>query len=49
VIVLFLWDTVRVWWLISQPDRRLLLRAVLRLRCDTTLWNAVKAGSDIAK
>lgn len=41
VVVLFLWDTVCVWWLFSQPDRRLPFRTVLRLRCDTVIWSAV--------
>ena len=41
VVVLFLWDTVCVWWLFSQPDRRLPFRTVFRLRCDTVIWSAV--------
>ena len=41
VIGLFLWDTVCVWWLFAQPDRRLPFRTVLRLRCDTVIWGAV--------
>jgi hypothetical protein len=41
VIVLFLWDTVCVWWLFSQPDRRLSFPTILRLRCDTVIWGAV--------
>ncbi len=41
VVVLFLWDTVCVWWLFRQPDRRLPFRTVLRLRCDTVIWSAV--------
>jgi hypothetical protein len=41
VIVLFLWDTICVWWLFTQPDRRLSFRVVFRLRCDTVVWSAV--------
>jgi hypothetical protein len=41
VAVLFLWDTVCVWWLFSQPDRRLAFRTVLRLCCDTVIWSAI--------
>ncbi len=41
VVVLFLWDTVCVWWLFAQPDRPLSFRTVLRLRCDTVIWSAV--------
>jgi hypothetical protein len=41
VVVLFLWDTLCIWWLFSQPDRRLPFRAVLRLRCDTVIWSAI--------
>jgi len=40
-IVLFLWDSVCVWWLFSQPDRRLSWRLVLRLRADTVIWSAL--------
>jgi hypothetical protein len=41
LVVLFLWDTLSLWWLFSQPDRRLPFRAVLRLRTDSALWTAV--------
>jgi hypothetical protein len=41
VIVLFLWDSVCVWWLFSQPDRPLSWRKVLRIRCDTVIWSAI--------
>lgn len=41
VVVLFLWDTYSLWWLFSQPDRRLPFRKVLRARTDATLWSAV--------
>lgn len=41
VAVLFLWDTVCVWWLFSQPDRPLSWRTVFRIRCDTVIWSAV--------
>ncbi len=40
-VVLFLWDTVSLWWLFSQPDRPLPFRAVLRARTDTVLWSAI--------
>ncbi len=41
VVVLFLWDTVSLWWLFSQPDRPLSFRTVLRIRTDTILWSAI--------
>ncbi len=41
VIVLFLWDTVCLWWLFSQPDQPLPFRMVLRARTDSVLWSAV--------
>jgi hypothetical protein len=41
VVVLFLWDTVCVWWLFAQPERRLPFHTVLRVRCDTVIWSAV--------
>lgn len=41
VVVLFLWDTVCIWWLFSQPDRPLLWRRVCRIRSDTVIWSAV--------
>ncbi len=40
VIVLFLWDSVSLWWLFSQPHRRLRFRPVLRARMESTLWSA---------
>ncbi len=40
LVALFLWDTLNLWWLFSQPDRRLPLRPLLRLRADTALWTA---------
>ncbi len=41
MLVLFLWDTVCVWWLFSRPGRRLPFRTVLRARVDTVIWSAV--------
>ncbi len=41
LIVLFSWDSVCVWWLFSQPDRRLPFRKALRIRCDTVIWAAI--------
>jgi hypothetical protein len=41
VVVLFGWDTLCLWWLFSQPDRRLPFRTVLRVRTDTVIWSAV--------
>ena len=41
VVVLFLWDTVCVWWLFSQPDQPLSWRMVFRIRCDTVIWSAI--------
>lgn len=41
VIVLFMWDTISLWWLFSQPDRHLPFRIVLRARTDSVLWSAV--------
>jgi hypothetical protein len=38
---LFLYDSVCLWWLFSQPDRRLSWRQVLRLRSDTVIWSAL--------
>lgn len=40
-VVLFLWDTVSLWWLFSLPDRPLPFRPVLRERVDASLWTAV--------
>lgn len=40
-VVLFSWDTFCLWWLFSQPDRRLPFRGVFRLRSDTIIWSAV--------
>jgi hypothetical protein len=39
--VLFLWDTVCVWWLFSLPHRQLSFRTVLRARVDTVIWSAI--------
>ena len=41
LLVLFVWDTVCVWWLFSLPHRRLSFRTVLRARVDTVIWSAV--------
>jgi hypothetical protein len=41
VVVLFVWDTLCLWWLFSQPDRRLPFLTVLRARTDTAVWSAV--------
>lgn len=41
VVALFLWDSVCVWWLFSQPDRRLPFGKALRIRCDTVIWAAI--------
>jgi hypothetical protein len=41
VAVLFFWDTFSLWWLFSQPDRKLPFRKVLRARTDSALWSAV--------
>jgi hypothetical protein len=41
LVVLFLWDTLSLWWLFSQPDRWLPFRAVLRPRTDSALWTAI--------
>jgi hypothetical protein len=43
LVVLFLWDTINLWWLFSQPDpsRRPPFRLVLRERCNSILWSAI--------
>jgi hypothetical protein len=41
LVVLFLWDTLNLWWLYSQPDRRLPFWTVLRARTDSVIWSAV--------
>jgi hypothetical protein len=41
LLVLFVWDTVCVWWLFSRPDRRLPFRTVFRARVDTVIWSAI--------
>jgi hypothetical protein len=40
-VVLFLWDTVSLWWLFSQPDRPVPFGTVLRARADSVLWSAI--------
>jgi hypothetical protein len=41
--VLFLWDTLNLWWLFSQPhpERRPAFRVVFRARTDSILWSAI--------
>ena len=41
LVVLFLWDTICLWWLFSQPHRDLPFRMILRVRTDTILWSAI--------
>jgi hypothetical protein len=41
LVVLFLWDTLSLWWLFSQPHRRLPFRTFLRTRTDSVLWAAI--------
>ncbi len=41
LVVLFSWDTFSLWWLFSQPDRRLLFGMFLRARADAMLWSAI--------
>jgi hypothetical protein len=41
VAVLFTWDTFSLWWLFTQPDRRLPFPKVLRARADATIWSAI--------
>ncbi len=41
LIILFLWDAVSQWWLLSLPDHPLPFWAVFRERVDATLWTAV--------
>jgi hypothetical protein len=41
LVVLFLWDAIVLWWLFSQPSRRLSFRIVLRARTDSALWSAI--------
>jgi hypothetical protein len=41
LLVLFLWDTICLWWLFSQPGIWLPFRTVLRARTDAMVWSAV--------
>jgi hypothetical protein len=41
LVILFLWDTISLWWLFSQPDQAVPFRMVLRARTDSVLWSAV--------
>jgi hypothetical protein len=42
-VVLFVWDTVNLWWLFSQPhpERRPAYWVLFRARTDSILWSAV--------
>ena len=43
LVVLFLWDTINLWWLFSQPhpEHRPPFRIVLRARTDSIQWSAI--------
>jgi uncharacterized membrane protein YbhN (UPF0104 family) len=43
LVVLFLWDTLNLWWLFSQPhpEHRPTFRTVLRARTDSIQWSAI--------
>ncbi len=43
LVVLFIWDTLNLWWLFSQPhpEHRPPFRLVLRARTDSILWSAI--------
>src|SRR5262249_19634652 len=41
LLVMFLWDTVSLWWLLSLPDQPVSFPMVLRKRIDASLWTAV--------
>lgn len=40
-VVLFLWDTVSLWWLFSQPTSWVSFGVVLRARTDSLHWSAI--------
>ena len=42
-VVLFLWDTLNLWWLFSQPhpERRPAFWVLFRARTDSILWSAI--------
>ncbi len=41
VFFLYLWDSLCLWWLFKQPDRRVPFRALFRARSDSIIWAAI--------
>jgi hypothetical protein len=39
--VLYVWDTISLWWLFAQPERNVRFPVVWRARIESTLWSAV--------